>query len=220
LWCVGLLKKQDALTAAGLALATVRPHIAIALGIPLLFRQRRAVWQVAALSVLILSFCLWLFKLDGLLDFLHLIRISAEGTWFGMKPEAMFNLLGLTVRLLPTLDPSAANRLSWGIYVVGLALIVSLWLRSNLPNEQLLGLTILIAILFAPHLHLHDLALLVFPLLFAAMAWNRRNSALPVTIPLLGASLVLLAAFLTPTLYHVLPYLLCLLLAWQLLQKT
>lgn len=217
LWCVGLLKKQDTLTSIGLALTTVRPHIAITLGLPILIRYRKALWPLAVLGAALLLFCLWLFKLEGLVGFLQLIRISAEGTWFGMKPGSMFNLLGLIIRLFPSISPATANLLSWIIFGIGLVLTAGLWLKWKAATEQLISSTLLIAVLFAPHLHLHDLTLLLFPILFTAM---KESSRYPIALFHLGASLVLLVSFLTPVLFYTLPYLLCLVLAWRLLRQS
>jgi glycosyl transferase family 87 len=220
LWCMGLLKKQDSLIAIGIAFATIRPHIAVALALPILLKHQKVLWRIALIGIILALACLLIFKVSGLVGFLQLLRISAEGTWFGMKPEAMFNLLGIVARSFPALDPQKLNLLSWVIYGIGLGLIAILWVRSTETNERLLGLTVLMAILFAPHLHLHDLTLLLIPLLFVARQAHVTYPQLPLTIFLLGASFFLILGFLSDVLYYVLPYAVCLLLIWRLLKTS
>lgn len=215
-WCIGILKKQEWLIGVGLALATTRPHISIALAVPLLFRYQRALWRSVFLisGLAVLSFML--IRIQGTVDFLNLLRISSEGTWFGMKPEAMPNLLGFILRITQFSNPGTAALIGWLIYMAGIVLLGGLWLRSNIKTERLLGLSVLIAIVTAPHLHLHDLTLLIFPLLFVvhdriATPYNPHWMLLP-----LGASLFLIAGILLDTVNVILPYILFSILAWML----
>lgn len=56
LWCVGILKKQDWLAATGLVLTTVRPHICLALAIPLFFRYRKVWWRFFIIAGFLVSY--------------------------------------------------------------------------------------------------------------------------------------------------------------------
>ena len=219
LWCIGILKKQDWLIASGLALTTVRPHISIALAVPLLFRFQRAWWRSFLLIGILALISVMLLRVQGIIGFMNLLRITAEGTWFGMKPAAMLNLFGLLLRIAQFLDPGTVAWISWLIYMAGIILIGSLWQRSKLIDDRLLGLSLLIAIVTAPHLHLHDLTLLLFPLLFVI-----RNRLMTLLDPrwmilLLGASLFLIIGILVDEVYFILPYLLFVMLAWLLLYR-
>ena len=215
-WCIGILKKQEWLVGVGLALATTRPHISIALAVPLLFRYRRALWRSVFLISGLAFLSFMLIRSQGTVEFLNLLRISSEGTWFGMKPEAMPNLLGFILRITQFSNPGTAALIGWVIYMAGIVLLGGLWLRSNLTTERLLGLSVLIAIVTAPHLHLHDLTLLIFPLLFVVhdritMPYNPHWILLP-----LGASLFLIAGILLDIVNFILPYILFSILAWML----
>lgn len=212
LWCVGILKKRDWLMAIGLTLVTTRPHICIVLALPLLFKYRRVWWRFVGLAGILALLSVWLLTPAGVLSFITLIRITAQGEWFGIKPEVMFNLLGLLIRSLPFLSASVINLTSWVIYGIGLVIMILLWVRSKEADEHLLGLTVLITIITAPHLHLHDLTLLIFPLLFMI-----KSNALKISQPaflLIGASFVFVTGMLMNSLYYVLPYGIYIYLAW------
>jgi hypothetical protein len=219
-WCVGILKKQDWLIAVGLALATVRPHISIALAVPLLFQYRRAWWRSLLLISFLALFSVMILNVQGTLGFVNLLRISSEGVWFGMKPEAMLNLLGLLLRIVQFPNPGVASWIGWLVYLAGIILIGALWQRSEIIDSRLLGLSILIALVTAPHLHLHDLTLLIFPLLFIAQdRMVTRSEPRWALIPL-GASLFLLIGILLDEVYYIFPYLLFIILVYLLITSV
>ena len=214
LWCMGVLKKQDWLIALGLTLVAVRPHMGVALALPLWFTARRAWWlsvlcvgALVAVSMAVLNF-------QGVWGLLHLIRISSAGDWFGMRPEVMLNGLGLLLRVVGVPGPALVSLLGWVLYGVGLAGICWLWWRSRQGVESLVGLTLLMVVLTAPHLHLHDLTVLILPvLLIGRDVWLRSGNPYVVLIPV-GVSVFLLAGFLLGAAYFVFPYLLYGALAW------
>lgn len=212
-WCVGLLKKQDWLIAAGLALATTRPHISIALALPLLFRHKAAWWRSVFLTGILAVISVLLIEVQGTVGFLNLLRISSEGSWFGMKPEVMLNLLGFILRIVQFPNPGTASLIGWLIYLAGVVILCSLWRRTNPTDGRLLGLSVLIAIVTAPHLHLHDLTLLIFPVLLIvkdrlSASSNQRWAMLP-----LGAALFLITGILLDAVTFILPYILFIMLA-------
>ncbi|MEP7133596.1 MAG: glycosyltransferase 87 family protein [Chloroflexota bacterium] len=214
LWCVGMLKKQDLTAAVGLTLVTTRPHLCIALALPLVFRHWRIAWRFAGLAGVLAIFSILILTPNGVIGFLNLLRISAEGTWFGMKPEAMHNLLGLIIRSFPSLDASTINILSWIIFGIGLTVIATLWARAKYIDERLLGLTVILLIVTAPHLHLHDLTILIIPILLVI-----RSERLKVSHPallLIGTSFIFLTGMLIDSLYYVLPYGVLIYLTWAL----
>ena len=79
------------------------------------------------------------------------------------------------------------------------------------------GLSILIAIITAPHLHLHDLTLLIFPILFVAHEGVMRLSEPPWVLFPVGASLFLISGILLDAVYFIVPYILFVALARLLL---
>ena len=137
-----------------------------------------------------------------------------------MKPEAMLNLLGLLLRIVQFPNPRVASWIGWLVYLAGIILIGALWQRSEIIDSRLLGLSILIALVTAPHLHLHDLTLLIFPLLFIAQdRMVTRSEPRWALIPL-GASLFLLIGILLDEVYYIFPYLLFVILVYLLITSV
>ncbi len=220
LWCVGILKKNDWLAAAGLALSTVRPHICIILFVPLLFRQRSILWRFILLAGFLVVASILLVGKQGMFGFLNLLEISADAKWFGINPGAMVNLYGIVVRTATFLDPGTLSIISWLLYAAGILGVVILWTRSKSLNEVLLSQMILLSLLTAPHLQYHDLTPLILPLFFF-LKQKMDSGASPMWILLLmGTSFFLLAGFIFTPLQFVMPYILMAALAWIFFTKT
>lgn len=216
-WCTGILKKQDWLIAVGLALATVRPHIDIALATPLFFRNQSAWWRSVLLISILALISVILIKAQGMIEFVNLLRITSEGTWFGMKPAVMLNLLGFILRIVQFPNSGIASWMGWLIYLVGIVIVCGLWQRSNVIDGKVLGLSILIGIVTAPVLHLHDLTLLILPLLFVVQDRIVTHSDPRWGLIPLGASLLLLTGIVLDITYYIVPYLLFVILAYLLI---
>ena len=214
LWCVGVLKKNDLLAGLGLALTTVRPHICLALAIPFLFRDQK-IWRwffilalgLAAVSVLLLG-------PGGTKDFLDLLLLTAGGGWYGTHQSSMLNLLGLMLRLLPFVAENTLRLAAWIGYGLGIGLISFLWLRAKELNERLLGVSIILALFFSPHLHYHDLTVLIIPILLAVKSKLSQVPLSQLVMVLLGTSFVLFLSPAIPALYFTLPYILYAILIW------
>jgi hypothetical protein len=218
-WCIGILKKQDWLISVGLVLTTIRPHICIALAMPLFFRYQMAWWRSILLISILAVLSVLLVNIQGTVGFLNLIRISSEGSWFGIRPEAMFNLLGFILRIVQFPNSGIASFIGWVIYLAGVITICGLWLRSKIINGRLLGLSVLITIVTAPHLHLHDLTLLIFPLLFVVNDRITSPASQYWAMLLLGTSLFLVIGILLDVVTFILPYMIFITLAWLLVYR-
>lgn len=213
LWLAGLFRKNDTLTALGLALTTVRPHICLTLAIPTLFANRRIWWRFVAFAGALALFSVLLIGSDGTLDFINILRIGAGGDWFGMNEADMPNLLGLSMRLCPACDPAPLRTFGWVIYALGFVVASLLWKRDKGNSISSAGPTALIALFTAPHLHYHDLTLLLIPFLVLTLQgieFIRKFSGLI----LLFTSFLLV---ITQSLFYT-PYLLSAALAWQLIK--
>jgi hypothetical protein len=213
LWMYGLLTGKDKIAGLGLSLTTVRPHISLMLAIPMLFHNRRIFLWYAIGSGILAVLSVLLIGVEGVQDFLNILRISAAGEWHGMKEEAMFNLIGLLTRAFPGIDRSALRILSWSVFGVAILWLSYIWAR-NKDAKSILGLTIVVALFTIPHLHFHDLTLFLIPLYeFIFLKFLRTTTAtvLPITVSLLllvsnaatflqytTPYLVMLAAFLFP----------------------
>lgn len=205
IWASGMIRGNDWLAGIGLVLTTVRPHICLTLTISMLVLSHGAAWRVILLESALAVGSFLLVGLNGASGFLQILQLSAGGTWFGMNEAAMFNLIGLTIRLLPMLDSKLIHLLGWMGYLFGFAVVFLIWRQPTLSFEAKISLSVVTALLLSPHLHFHDLTLLAIPFFYIPI--NKENKA---TL-LLGTSLILL--ILQP-LYFVLPYILYAGFAW------
>ncbi len=216
LWCVGLLKRKDWMVGIGLALTTVRPHICLMLAIPFLFRDRKIWWRfLVAASILGIASIL-LIGLGGMKDFINVLIVTAGGSWYGTHQSAMMNFLGLMLRALPFAPENVIRLIAWIGYGLGIGLVSWLWLRSRKFDERLIGLSILAALFFAPHLHYHDLTLLIIPLLLVVRKVKTKIPLCKSIAMIAGISFLLFASPLLPLAYFSLPYILSAILAWSL----
>jgi hypothetical protein len=209
IWVYGLLSGKDALAGIGLSLTTVRPHIALFLAIPMLFRFRKVFLGfllgsgvLALLSVLILG-------LEGTRRFIDILLISTSGEWYGMKEHAMFNLIGLLTRTVPQLGAGTIRLIGWIAYGIAMISLCVLWSKNRDPYNRLIGLTVILALFAAPHLHFHDLALLLIPIY--QLIRTGREAASLIVIPS-AVSLLFLFSTISPYLQYSIPYFIMILL--------
>ncbi len=173
----GMLNKREFLAGLALSLLTLRPQLALFVIIPLFFWSRKALgaYFIASGGLAFASFMMigW----QGTLDFIHLLEISASGDWFGMNQNAMYNLLGLIIRLFPGLSLFAIRQTAWGIYAAGgLGAGVFFW-RSHIKPDIKFAMLVVTALLLEPHLFYHDLSLLLIPI-FILLRESRIQKAL------------------------------------------
>jgi len=215
LWVYGLLSGKELFAGFGLSLATVRPHFALFLAIPMLFRYRKIFMGFLLGSALLASLSLLLLGLNGTMEFINILLLSAGGEWYGMKESAMYNLIGLLTRTVPQLDPGTIRVLGWVVYAIAAACLCVLWFRTKEVSHGLIGFSVALALFAAPHLHFHDLALLLIPI-YEIIRTSRNNGVLktPIAIAMpIAISLLFLLINISPYLQYTIPYLIMLLLA-------
>jgi len=157
LLCAHLLSiRRDWLAGIALSLTTIKPHLAIFLAIPLIARPKAFLGFCTASGLLAL-YSVLLIGEKGISDFFALLKISAAGDGYGMHPLAMYNLLGLMERA--GVSPDVARPVAWAVFLLAAMSLVAVWKRS--PLKPPFALTVLLAIITSPHLHEHDLALLL-----------------------------------------------------------
>jgi hypothetical protein len=94
-----------------------------------------------------------------------------------MNQNAMYNLLGLIIRLFPGLSLVAIRQTAWGIYAAGgLGAGVFFW-RSHIKPDIKFAMLVVTALLLEPHLFYHDLSLLLIPI-FILLRESRIQKAL------------------------------------------
>jgi len=208
IWMYGLVSGKEYLAGAGLSLTTVRPHIALILALPMLFRHRKVflAFALSAGSLVLLS--VLILGVNGLREFINVLLITAGGEWYGTKQYAMFNLIGLLTRTAPWLQADTIRTIGWAVYGMITFLLCILWARTKDLQTGQIGLTVILALFSVPHLHFHDLALLLIPIYDLIRSSNREGqiktsiaTALPVAI-----SLILLLSNVSPPLQYTIPY--------------
>ena len=215
LWVYGLLSGKELFAGFGLSLATVRPHIALFLAIPMLFRYRKIFMGFLLGSGVLACLSLLLLGQNGTREFINILLLSAGGEWYGMKENAMYNLIGLLTRAVPQLEAGPIRVMGWITYVIAVVWLCVLWLRTRDMRQGLIGLSVTLALFVAPHLHLHDLALLLIPIyeIIRVSQTDGVLKTLTVIAMLIAISLLFLLINISPYLQYTIPYLIMLLLA-------
>jgi hypothetical protein len=205
LWKYGLISKRETLSGLGLSLTLVRPHISLVLALPMLFSYRKVFMGyligsgfLAALSFLIVG-------VEGVQQYINILLISAGGEWHGMKEEAMFNLIGLLTRTMPALGAETIRLLGWIVYGVMILGLTFLWAKRKDLTANPIGPTVILALFTVPHLHFHDLTLLLIPIYELVRSGNLKRST-AIVLPI-AVSLLLLISNVSVFLQYTTPYL-------------
>jgi hypothetical protein len=132
--------------------------------------------------------------LSGLRGFLNLLIVSAGGEWYGMKEPLMINLVGLLWRVIGGLGANVIHIIGWVVYGITIIGLCVLWSRSKDIGEKEIGIAVVLAVFAVPHLHYHDLTLLLVALVAALVIMVRGGflSAQKAALLPLALSLVLL----------------------------
>ncbi len=208
LWLAGLLFERDPLAGLGLALTTVRPNIALLLALPFLFHRQRVFFWFCLGSFVLGLISLLVLGIDGMRSFVNILLATAGGNWYGMKESVMLNLIGLLLRATPWLNVNAVHGLGWGAYFLSLVGLCIIWAKSSRIAEKQAGLALVLAVFTVPHLHYHDLTLLLIPFLAILLLAKQNGLGERFGGPLLlGVSLLFLFSTGIPLLYYSLPYL-------------
>jgi len=215
IWMYGLVTGREMLAGLGLSLTTVRPHIALILALPMLFRSRKVFlgFVLGSGTLALVSFLI--IGMEGTREFISVILISAGGEWHGMKQYAMYNLIGILMRTLPWLEAETIRMIGWiayGATIIGLCIF---WARSKGLQVGQTGLTVILALFTVPHLHFHDLTLLLIPIyeLIRSSAQNTGLKTETATGLPIAISLLLLLGNASPILQYTFPYLVMIALA-------
>ena len=170
LWFYGVIKKKDILAGIGLALTVIRPQIAMLLAVPFLFNRRKVWWAFCAGVAVLCVYSFLMIGPAGVRDFITLLRISASGEGFGMSQNAMLNFTGMAIRLFPQADLDVIHLMAWGLFLAGIIGLSIWWKVSPDIDYRHIVLISTLSVFVAPHLHYHDLALLLIPVLGLALA--------------------------------------------------
>lgn len=209
LWFYGVIMKKDLPAGIGLALTLIRPQIAITLAVPFFFNRRRIWWWFCAGAAVLGLYSFLLVGPDGVRDFITLLRISASGEGFEMSQNAMFNFTGVALRLFPQASLEVIHWLAWGLFLAVLIGLSIWWKISPELDYRQIVLISTLSVFAAPHLHYHDLALLLIPVLGLALAAapaRRQRVGWKAALSPMVVSILLLAADLWDPLRYSMPY--------------
>ena len=99
---------------------------------------------------------------------MNILSLAASGQGYGTNEMAMHDLSGLLLR--SGLPVEEVHLVAWGVW--GLAMLPMAWWwqkRSGGPTPAQIGVAVTLAAFVAPHLHSHDLALLLVPVLLLTL---------------------------------------------------
>jgi hypothetical protein len=161
----GILTQNDPVAGLGLAMLIIRPQIALILSVPFLFNRRKVWWWFCGGAAVLTLYSLVLVGFGAAGDFIHLLLISAVGQGYGLTQGAMFNFNGMMLRIFPQININLVHGLAWGLFVLSIAGLSILWKTSGQIGMKHLVLAICLSLFAAPHLHYHDLAILMISLL-------------------------------------------------------
>ena len=158
-WLWAIENKRSVLAGAALSLVTLKPQLALMLALPMAFHYRRAWWSFFAACLVLGAYSLILAGWQGVAGYLHIISLTAEGQSYGTYQEVMYNLRGTLIRWGVAFKTSGV--IAWAAYFTALAVLCKFWR----PNRAYVGVAVIVTVFFSPHLHFHDLSLLVVPAL-------------------------------------------------------
>jgi hypothetical protein len=101
-------------------------------------------------------------------------------------------LMGSLMRAFPTISAQWLHAAGYSAYGAAILFLCLIWLKSREIRFNHIGLAVLISIVFSPHLHLHDLSLLLVPMTGAAVILVERALLSPrnAVFVILGITLV------------------------------
>jgi hypothetical protein len=195
LWVYGLLAEKDPVAGIGLSLTVIRPQIALFLAIPFLFHRRNVFLWFLAGAAAWTALSVSLIHMRGVGDFVKMLLLSAGGVDYEMFQNAMFNLTGLLLRLFPHFSLAAIHWSAWIVYGLGLVGMCIWWRSSTRIGFGQIASVVSLSLFAAPHLHYHDLALLIIPVLCLVCIQKKSGMTKGIGVALIPVSLSLFMLF-------------------------
>ena len=199
----GLVRSNDMESGLGLSLLLIRPQLALPLSLPFIFKRRKIWWWFLAGAVLLGLYSVLMVKWQGVLDFLNQLAISANGEMVAIHSFAMYNLKGMLIRSFPVLETTVIPVITWAAYLLTIVIICVWWARSTDIHPRQFGLAVILVLFVSPHLHHHDLALLLIPIIVLCIELVRlyKLTSLGAAVLLMGITYYMAVILLTPINY-------------------
>jgi hypothetical protein len=176
LWLAGIVTRRDWMAGLGLAVLAVRPHLALPLALPFLFRQRKVWWWFLLGAVVLAGFSFFYAGWGGVEGFLRVLLVSGRGVNYHTGENNMLNLIGLLLRIFPGVQADILRWFGWGVYFAAIIFLCALWARTRQLTERELSLAVLLGLFTAPHFHFHDFVLLIVPVACLMLVLLKRGS--------------------------------------------
>lgn len=173
LWVYGLLLKQDKITTLGLALSLVRPQIGLALILPTLFNDMNRLRWLIIWGIILFFLNYPFIRMKGIVDYIQVLRFSGRG--YGFDVDRMATLMGAILRAYPDIDIKLFHGIGYGAYIATLIFLSILWKKTKLIGFTHISFAILLNLFVSPHLHNHDLSLLLIPAIGVAVVLSKEN---------------------------------------------
>lgn len=144
------------------SLSAFKPQMVVLLIVALLVcRMWRSLAVAAGVQAALWGLAMLLFGPGILGSYLNILRVSGtttDGT-LGFNAGAMTNFRGLLATL--GFSPEMGLQLAFAAWIVSIGLVAWIWWRSSWPLHVRFGVTALLAVIFSPHLYVHDATLLL-----------------------------------------------------------
>lgn len=176
-----LKHRQETRTGLWLALGSVKPQQMLMPGFLVLGARRwHALGAGVAFTAIMVAVSLVYPGWQSWPDFLHVLSvISNTFDRMGIVPSVMYNFKGTLALLLGSTHQSLINQASLAALVLAVGATLWLWRGPWQPDdprfELRMAATILLGVLFSPHLFPHDGLLLVAPAVFFAVYLRERG---------------------------------------------
>ena len=159
----GIIFSKDKVAGLGLALAMIRPQIALALAIPFIFKRRKVWWWFLIWGCFLFIFSFLILGINGFNDLINVLIFSGSG--LGFDVDRMATLMGFILRFYPSIQPKVFHLLGYLGYFLSILSICILWIKTQVIEIKQISISILLTMIFVPHLHSHDYVLFLLPLL-------------------------------------------------------
>jgi hypothetical protein len=173
LWVLGVLTSRDEMAGLGLVLTLLRPQVALVLAIPFIFKKQRVWWWFIGLSFIVFILTYLYIGSTGLIGLARALVFSGQG--LGFDVDKMPTLMGLVLRSFPGINPGLLHWIGYSGYVLAIANLSIIWFKSPVIGFKQVNISILAAILFAPHFHGHDLTILLVPAIGVACIFRENR---------------------------------------------
>jgi hypothetical protein len=200
LYCT-LKHGREGLAGLWFILGTFKPQGVLLIGISLVAARR---WRTLTSAVLtggcLAVFSSTLLGWESWVGFLRSVHFSASCFGiFGIHPTAMYNLKGTLTLILGNGQGVLINWISVAALIAAMVLTFGIWRgpwRPNIPSFELrMALTLLLGVLFSPHLTQPDALILIAPAtLFYVYLRKRQLPSLTYVTFALGCQMIFLFA--------------------------